>query len=83
MAKRILIVITSHDLMGLSGKKTGNWFDEVATPYYTLSRNAVSKSSLPLHKVAAAANRSPFSYDNAFTTSNTERYEKDRPRSAL
>jgi len=34
MAKRVLMVLTSHDMMGISGKKTGNWFDEVATPYY-------------------------------------------------
>ena len=33
-SKRVLMVLTSHDLMGVSGKKTGNWFDEVATPYY-------------------------------------------------
>ena len=35
MAKtRILMVLSSHDSLGISGKKTGNWFDEVATPYY-------------------------------------------------
>ena len=33
-AKRLLTVLTSHEEMGISGKKTGNWFDEVATPYY-------------------------------------------------
>ena len=33
-AKRLLMVLTSHEEMGISGKKTGNWFDEVATPYY-------------------------------------------------
>ena len=32
--KRSLIVMTSHADMGVSGKKTGNWFDEVATLYY-------------------------------------------------
>ena len=33
-AKRILMVLTSHENLGISGKKTGNWFDEIATPYY-------------------------------------------------
>lgn len=32
---RILIVLTSHDRLGDTGKKTGFWFDEFATPYYT------------------------------------------------
>jgi len=27
------MVLTSHNDLGVSGKKTGNWFDEVATPY--------------------------------------------------
>jgi len=31
---RILIVLTSHDRLGDTGKKTGFWFDEFATPYY-------------------------------------------------
>ena len=39
MAKRVLMVLTSHDNMGISGKKTGNWFDEVATPYYTFKKH--------------------------------------------
>ena len=31
---RILIVLTSHHRLGDTGKKTGFWFDEFATPYY-------------------------------------------------
>ena len=31
---RILIVLTSHDRLGDTGKKTGFWFDEFATSYY-------------------------------------------------
>ena len=41
MAKRVLMVLTSHDNMGISGKKTGNWFDEVATPYYTFKEHGL------------------------------------------
>jgi putative intracellular protease/amidase len=33
---RILIVLTSHDLLGNTGKKTGFWLEELAAPYYRL-----------------------------------------------
>ena len=31
---RILMVLTSHDQLGETGKKTGFWLEEFATPYY-------------------------------------------------
>ena len=34
MANRILMVLTSHDQLGDSGKKTGFWLEEFAAPYY-------------------------------------------------
>ncbi len=34
-AKRILIVLTSHDKLGETGKQTGFWFEELSNPYYT------------------------------------------------
>ena len=33
---RILIVLTSHDQLGETGKKTGFWLEELAAPYYRL-----------------------------------------------
>lgn len=33
-AKKILIVLTSHDRLGNTGEKTGVWLDEFVTPYY-------------------------------------------------
>ncbi|MEI7936480.1 MAG: type 1 glutamine amidotransferase domain-containing protein [Verrucomicrobiota bacterium] len=33
---KILIVITSHDQLGDTGKKTGFWLEEFAAPYYVL-----------------------------------------------
>lgn len=33
---RILIALTSHDLLGNTGKKTGFWLEELAAPYYRL-----------------------------------------------
>lgn len=33
---KILIILTSHDKLGDTGKKTGFWLEEFAAPYYTL-----------------------------------------------
>ncbi|WP_333983568.1 type 1 glutamine amidotransferase domain-containing protein [Ectopseudomonas khazarica] len=35
--KRILLVMSSLDEMGISGKQTGTWFHELAAPYYILT----------------------------------------------
>jgi putative intracellular protease/amidase len=34
--KKILMVLTSHDQLGNTGKKTGFWLEEFAAPYYAL-----------------------------------------------
>ena len=34
---KIVFVLTSHDLLGNTGQKTGFWIEEFATPYYVLS----------------------------------------------
>jgi putative intracellular protease/amidase len=33
---KVLMVLTSHDQLGNTGKKTGFWLEEFAAPYYTL-----------------------------------------------
>jgi len=33
---KILMVLTSHDQLGTTGKKTGFWLEEFAAPYYVL-----------------------------------------------
>ena len=35
--KRVLLVMSSLDDMGISGKQTGTWFTELAAPYYILT----------------------------------------------
>ena len=35
MAK-VLMVLTSHDRLGDTGRKTGFWLEEFAAPYYVL-----------------------------------------------
>ena len=35
--KRVLLVMSSYDQLGISGKQTGTWFTELAAPYYILT----------------------------------------------
>jgi len=69
------MVLTSHDMMGVSGKRTGNWFDEVATPYFTF-RAAGFDVTMASSK-GGAAPLDPFSFDDAFTTDNTRKFATD------
>ena len=32
---KILMVLTSHDKLGNTGRKTGFWLEELAAPYFT------------------------------------------------
>lgn len=41
----VLMVLTSHDQLGDTGKKTGFWLEEFAAPYYTL-KDAGAKVSV-------------------------------------
>lgn len=73
--KRVLIVMSSHDELGRSGKKTGTWFEEVATPYYMLREAG--------HEVVLASldgGEAPIdllSMQSPFTTPNTDRFSDD------
>ena len=35
--KRVLLVMSSYDDLGISGKQSGTWFTELAAPYYILT----------------------------------------------
>src|SRR5512140_2292496 len=39
---KILMVLTSHDKLGDTGKKTGFWLEEFAAPYYVFKDAGVS-----------------------------------------
>ncbi len=41
MEKNVLFVLTSHDELGNTGKKTGFWIEEFAAPYYMLTDKGV------------------------------------------
>lgn len=42
MSENVLVVLTSHDQLGDTGKKTGFWLEELAAPYYVLKNAGVS-----------------------------------------
>ena len=53
---KVLMVLTSHDQLGNTGRKTGFWLGDFAAPYYTF-RDAGAAVTLasPSRRVTAAA----------------------------
>jgi putative intracellular protease/amidase len=72
---KVLMVITSHDQLGNTGRKTGFWLEEVAAPYYTFKDAGV--------EITLASPRGgrppldPKSNEPQFRTDLTLRFEKD------
>ncbi|THF25808.1 type 1 glutamine amidotransferase domain-containing protein [Pseudomonas atacamensis] len=73
--KRILLVMSSVDEMGISGKQTGTWFHEVAAPYYILTE--AGYEVVLASPEGGAAPIDLLSMKAPFTTEYTERFEKD------
>ncbi|WP_018983804.1 type 1 glutamine amidotransferase domain-containing protein [Salinimonas chungwhensis] len=76
MSKRILMVMTSHDIMGDSGKKTGIWLEEFASPYYafvdagyTITLASPMGGEVPID---------PMSLEKDALTDDTERFSEDK-----
>ncbi|MFT5578545.1 MAG: putative intracellular protease/amidase [Paraglaciecola psychrophila] len=74
-AKRVLIVMSSESAMGISGKITGTWFEEVATPYYDLRKSGYEVIIASLNGGDAPIDL--LSMQAPFTTANTEKFAKD------
>ncbi|WP_166966602.1 type 1 glutamine amidotransferase domain-containing protein [Yeosuana marina] len=72
---KILFVLTSHDSLGDTGKKTGFWVEEFANPYYTLLDKGVS-ITIATPK-GGAAPIDPTSDTPDASTEATERFNKD------
>lgn len=73
--KRVLLVMSSVDEMGISGKQTGTWFEEVATPYYVLT-----EAGFEVVFGSPRGGNAPIdllSMKKPFTTKNTERFFND------
>lgn len=73
--KRVLLVMSSHDEMGISGKQTGTWFEEVASPYYILT-----EAGYEVVFASPQGGEAPIdllSLKAPFTTENTDRFLED------
>ena len=73
--KRILLVMSSNDEMGISGKQTGTWFTELAAPYYILT-----EAGYEVVFASPEGGEAPIdwlSMKPSFTTEYTERFLKD------
>lgn len=71
----ILFVLTSHDKLGDTGKKTGFWIEEFANPYYTLLDKGATITIATPKGGAAPIDPSSDSPDAA--TADTERFNID------
>ncbi|MDX1768131.1 MAG: type 1 glutamine amidotransferase domain-containing protein [Arenibacter troitsensis] len=71
----ILFVLTSHDKLGDTGKKTGFWIEEFANPYYTLlDKGADITLATPKGGVAPI---DPSSDTPDASTKDTQRFKND------
>ena len=71
----ILIVLTSHDTLGNTGRKTGFWLEELAAPYYVF-KAAGAKLTLASPK-GGQPPLDPKSNEPDFQTEDTRRFEQD------
>jgi len=72
---KALIVLTSHDQLGDTGRKTGFWIEELAAPYYTLL-----KAGAEITLASPKGGRPPLdpkSNEPDFQTDATRRFEAD------
>jgi putative intracellular protease/amidase len=72
---KILMVLTSHDQLGDTGKKTGFWLEEFAAPYYVF-KDAGAQLTLVSPK-GGQPPLDPKSDEPDFQTAATERFRKD------
>jgi putative intracellular protease/amidase len=72
---KILIVLTSHDTLGDTGRKTGFWLEELAAPYYAFL-DAGAEITLASPK-GGQPPLDPKSNEPDFQTDLTRRFETD------
>ena len=72
---KVLMVITSHDQLGNTGRKTGFWLEEFAAPYYVF-KDAGASITLASPK-GGRPPLDPKSNEPEFRTDLTLRFEKD------
>ena len=72
---KVLIVITSHDQLGDTGRKTGFWLEELAAPYYVFK-----DQGFEITLASPAGGQPPLdpkSNEPGFQTDATRRFETD------
>src|SRR6202008_4578471 len=77
---KIVMVITSHDQLGNTGRKTGFWLEELAAPYYVFKDAGVE-----LVLASPKGGRPPLdpkSNEPGFQTDLTRRFEADAAATA-
>ena len=72
---KILMVLTSHDTLGDTGRKTGFWLEELAAPYYVF-RDSGAQIVLASPK-GGRPPLDPKSNEPSFQTDLTHRFEAD------
>ncbi|GEP09754.1 type 1 glutamine amidotransferase domain-containing protein [Methylobacterium gnaphalii] len=72
---KILMVLTSHDQLGDTGRKTGFWLEEFAAPYYVF-KDAGAEVVLASPK-GGQPPLDPKSNEPSFQTDQTRRFEAD------
>ncbi len=77
---KVLIVLTSHDRLGDTGKKTGFWLEELAAPYYAL-KDAGVEITLASPK-GGEPPLDPKSDEASFQTEQTRRFQADEAAKA-
>jgi len=78
---KILMVLTSHDKLGNTGRKTGFWLEEFAAPYFTF-KDAGAEIVLTSPK-GGQPPLDPKSNEPNFQTDLTHRFEADAEAKAL
>ena len=77
---KVLMVLTSHDQLGNTGRKTGFWLEELAAPYYVF-KDAGVHVTLASPK-GGRPPLDPKSNEPNFQTDITRRFEKDADANA-
>ena len=73
---KVLIVLTSHNELGDTGKKTGFWLEEFASPYYHL-KDAGAQVTLASPR-GGQPPLDPKSHEPDFQTDDTRRFDDDQ-----
>jgi putative intracellular protease/amidase len=78
--KKVLMVLTSHDKLGNTGRKTGFWLEELAAPYYAF-KDAGAEIVLA-SPLGGQPPLDPKSNEPSFQTDLTRRFELDTAANA-